>query len=171
MGRRECNRLFSSTIASGTLVRRFPTVHRIVSDKGTIRTSPTDYDDNYATCAETYATVRIYTGKNAPELVTAALRLTPSRLLNQESDTRPNGWLLSSKGAIDSLDVRRHVDWLLERIVDKRAELSSLQSEPGVWMDVFCYWRSTQGHGGPALSPKQMKTLADLNLTIGFDCY
>lgn len=142
-----------------------------MSDTDTIRNGPPDYSDDYATCAETYATLRIYTGRNTPQRVTAALGLTASRLLNQEGEARPNAWLLSSKGAIDSLDVRRHVDWLLVRIVDKRAELSSLQSEPGVWMDVFCYWRSTQGHGGPALSPNQMKTLADLNLSIGFDCY
>lgn len=96
----------------------------------------------------------------------------PNKLLSQAESEKPNnGWLLSSKGCIDSHDVRRHVDWLLERIADKRTELSNLQSEPSVWMDVFCYWRSTQGHGGPALSPKQMKILADLNLTIGFDCY
>jgi len=93
-------------------------------------------------------------------------------LLNESKDgAHLNGWLLSSKGTVDSLDVRRHVDWLLERIFDRRTELIALQSQPGVWMDFFCYWRPRDGHSGPSLSPKQMKTLADLNLTIGFDCY
>jgi len=143
-----------------------------VSDTSKGRSTSSGYSDDYATCAETYATLRVYTGKIPPQQVTADLRLSPSKLLNESEDrAHPNGWLLSSKGNVDSLDVRRHVDWLLQRIFDRRTELLALQNQPGVWMDVFCYWRSKDGHGGPSLSPKQMKALAELNLTIGFDCY
>ncbi len=136
------------------------------------RISHSDSDDAYATCAETYATLRIYTGEMLPARVSAVLRLEPSELLlKDEGRARLNGWFLSSKGRVESLDVRHHVDWLLDQIVPVQTELRELQSQPGAWMDVFCYWRSTQGHGGPSLNPKQMRLLADLNLQIGFDCY
>jgi hypothetical protein len=132
----------------------------------------TEYDDSYPTCAKTYAELRIYTGKMAPQCVSDALKVRPTKLLVAgEGEARLNGWFLSTLGQVESHDVRRHVDWLLQRITAEPIELQRLQSEPQVWMDVFCYWRSTQGHGGPMLSPKQMQALAELNLTIGFDCY
>jgi len=111
-------------------------LHSIVSDTNTVRSTPSDYSDDYATCAETYATLRVYTGKIPPKQVMADLRLRPTKLLSESKDgLHLNGWLLSSKGTVDSLDVRRHVDWLLERIFDRRTELLALQSQPGVWMD------------------------------------
>jgi hypothetical protein len=131
-----------------------------------------EYDDHYATCAATHATLRIFSGEMSPERVTAALCLAPSKMLFEGvGGARSNGWFLSSQDRVDSRDVRRHIDWLLERTIQARTQLCSLQDESGVSMDVFCYWRSTQGHGGPALNPKQMQLLADLNLTVGFDCY
>jgi len=107
-----------------------------------------------------------------PGHITTILQVDPSKSQWEDNDSAHlNGWFLSSKSRIDSRDVRRHVDWLLERISNKRREVLSLQSQVGIWMDVFCYWRSAQGQGGPTLSPKQMRILADLNLKIGFDCY
>ena len=132
----------------------------------------TAYDDAYPTCAETYATLRIYTGEMAPQAVSAALRLKPTKLLVAgKNGSQLNGWLLSSQTQVESRDVRRHLDWLLEQIVAAQEVLRRMQSEPDLWMDVFCYWRSTHGQGGPMLSPKQMQRLAELDLTIGFDCY
>ena len=110
----------------------------------------TTYDDAYPTCEETYAELRIYTGEAAPQRVAEALRLKPTTLLVAgESKARVNGWFLSTRGQVESRDVRRHVDWLLEQLLPRRLELHTLQAEPHLWMDVFCYWRSTQGHGGP----------------------
>jgi len=106
------------------------------------------------------------------EHITTVLQVNPTKSqLECENTAHLNCWFLSSKGHIDSRDIRRHVDWLLETIGNKRQELLDLQAHSGVRMDVFCYWRSTQAHGGPTLSPKQMSVLAALNLNIGFDCY
>jgi len=130
-----------------------------------------EYDDDYPTCAATYATLRIYTGKMPPEQVTGLLRLEPSKLQVEGAGAHLNGWFLSTKERVESRDIRRHVDWLLQQIFPLRSELAALQARPGIRMDVFCYWRSTQGHGGPLLTPKQMRPLANLDLEIGFDCY
>ena len=41
----------------------------------------------------------------------------------------------------------------------------------GYRMDIFCYWLSAGGHGGPTLSPAIMRRLGELGLEIGFDIY
>lgn len=82
-----------------------------------------------------------------------------------------NGWFLSSEDYVKSLDVRRHLDWLLMRLTPKREELLSIQHEPGMRMAVICVWHSRSGTGGPVLWPEQMSQLADLNLECGFDIY
>ena len=38
-------------------------------------------------------------------------------------------------------------------------------------MDIFCYWLSASGQGGPTLSPDLMRRLAEAELEIGFDVY
>lgn len=43
--------------------------------------------------------------------------------------------------------------------------------DSGAEVDVFCYWSSRCGHGGPTLSPTQMKGLAELGLDLGLDIY
>ena len=80
------------------------------------------------------------------------------------------GWFLTTEDMVVSKDLRRHVDWILERLTGKDELLKNLQAE-GNWMDIFCLWLSTEGHGGPTLSPSIMRRLAELELEIGFDLY
>jgi Domain of unknown function (DUF4279) len=136
------------------------------------RPTAAKHEDDYSTCQSTYATFRVYTGKTPPERVTCTLGIEPTELYaNSQDDAHVNGWMLSSKNQIDSRDVRQHIDWLLERLRGKQKLLHLLQAESGVSMDVFCYWNSAQGQGGPSLDAEQMRQLADLNLDISFDCY
>ena len=71
---------------------------------------------------------------------------------------------------MSSLDSRRHIDWLLERLLPVSAELTGLRRD-GVAMDIFCYWVSRDGHGGPTLSPRQMRDLVTLELDCDWDVY
>jgi len=115
------------------------------------------YVDDYPTCAATYATLRIYTGETKPEIVTDSLQVKASKILRKgEAGARLNGRFLSSKGLIDSRDLRKHLDWVLEQIRGKDSELRVLQTTPGMRMDVSCYWAG-HGHGGPTFSPSQMR--------------
>lgn len=135
----------------------------------------TEYDDRYATCARTCATLRVYCGVDSPESITEKLGIEPSSIQpaeqRQEGRTdRPAAWFLTSEHQVDSRDVRRHVDWLLSRLRGTSAAFEALRQR-GVRADVFCYWLSASGHGGPILSPKQMSALSELELEIGFDVY
>jgi len=134
-----------------------------------------EYNDDYPTCASTYATLRIYPGGISLDEITAILRLPPS--FAQTAETRPpgvknkpSGWFLSSKGSVESKDVRRHLDWLLDQIADKASIFDALRND-GVRSDISCCWISARGHGGPSLWPRQMAILGSLGLEIWFDVY
>ncbi len=138
-----------------------------------------DYDDGYATCAKTYATLRIYPGSIDPSEVTRRLEITPSVIRrkgerrkkdNPRSVSKINAWFLTSQSTVISKDTRRHIDWLIDQVVPRKDALLTLQQE-GVAMDISNYWLSQHGDGGPALSPKQMTGLIELNLEIWWDCY
>src|SRR6185369_4481453 len=83
---------------------------------------------------------------------------------------KKSGWSLSTKGVLTSLDARHHFDWILERIRGKKEAFSVLHSR-GYLVDVCCRWDSKSGHGGPTLSPSQMRDLAELEIELWFDVY
>jgi len=144
-------------------------------------TRRTPYDDSYGTCERTDAKLRIYSGAMVPEEVTNRLKIKPTwtqtvgetfrNSLERERIASINGWFLSSEGMVSSLDLRRHLDWLLERLIPAKQELLELQKLSGVSMDISCIWWSAYGHGGPILWPEQMSRMSELNLECGFDLY
>lgn len=139
----------------------------------------TPYDDLYATCEFTYAELRIYPGTLDPISVTQSLGIPPTSTMTKGERTvnslgrerihPKNGWFLSSEKEVLSKDVRRHLDWLLNKLEPARYELEMLQQTPEVRMDINCIWWSAYAQGGPTLWPEQMAKLAELNLECGFD--
>jgi hypothetical protein len=139
------------------------------------------YDDGNPSCRETFATFRVAHESLAPESITRDLGLEPSAAhrkgdlmypKNPASDHRHRSgqWSLSTNGRVESRDLRRHVVWLLDRLEPKRAALVRLQCD-GFRIDIFCFWCSAAGQGGPMLDPNQMGRLASLALPIVFDVY
>ena len=139
------------------------------------------YNDEYPTCAKTYATLCIYPEEIDPPIVTHHLGIEPSNWQRKgkaiELDGRPlprvailNSWSLTSKGQVDSRDSRRHIDWLLDQLDPKAEAIDTLQ-EMGCRMVISCFWASRSGHGGPMLPPTQMKRLGKLNIELWFDFY
>ena len=126
------------------------------------------YDDNYPTCEETFATLRFYNGTESPEVITNTLGIKPTKSQSTE-EKKLSGWFLRSKNNVDSKDVRRHIDWILDQISELESEVIQLQTD-GWHADINCYWVSI-GHGGPVLDPSQMERLSKFKLTCGFDVY
>ena len=140
-----------------------------------------EYDDNYGTCADTYATLRIYHDDLDLKQISRLLNLTPTEA-HRKGDTqrgrrtghittlRIGSWLLRSDGAIDSRDSRRHVDWILDQLEGKAAIFETLRRQ-GCRTEIGCFWVSACGHGGPTLSPHQSRRLAELGLEFSYDIY
>lgn len=135
----------------------------------------TEYNDDYPTCSSTFATLCIYPGIVSVDEVTMRLALAPSS--SQAEETRPPGvkdrpaaWFLTSKGVVESKDIRRHLDWILNQLADKSRVFDALRDD-GALACISCYWATAVGHGGPSLWPTQMAILASLGLEISFDFY
>jgi Domain of unknown function (DUF4279) len=136
-----------------------------------------EYDDAYPTCERTYATLCIYLPDQCnPGTITNILGIKPTRIqikgeVHQGAVKQwPSAWFLSSEGCIESKDVRRHVDWLIEHLASKEGIIHKLQAM-GSKISISCYWLSSKGNGGPALSPITMRRLAELEIEIWFDVY
>lgn len=131
------------------------------------------YNDDYKTCSTTYATLRII--GLSPDEVTLRLGLSPTDSfvrgdVRNAAPMRHDGWFLSSKDAVDSKDVRRHLDWILDQLATQRDALRVLVDH-GAKIDITGYWVSAHGHGGPIISAVQLKKLADLEIDVSFDVY
>lgn len=137
--------------------------------------------DEDASCAETFVTFRLFKEDLNPDDVSRLLGLDASGVQRKGEPQYPKnpdsllrfrsgGWLLSTKGHVESRDLRRHVEWLLGRLEPQREALLRLSRE-GCAMDLFCFWLSAGGQGGPELDAVLMGRLADLSLPIRFDIY
>jgi hypothetical protein len=134
------------------------------------------YNDDYPTCEETYATLRIYHDDLNPDDVSSRLRLVPSdsqkkgQILQAQREAPVGAWFLSSQDHVPSRDVGRHIVWIIDQLSGREAMLKALQDE-GYQIDLFCFWASANGHGGPELTHEIMQRLSSLKLNLGFDVY
>lgn len=136
----------------------------------------TDYDDSYATCIETYSTLRVFSDDIAPEEITRVLQIEPSESF-QKGDNfshgklrrKTNGWFYSTEKLCDSKDTRRHIDLVLSMLEGKEQAVHRFQLQ-GCELDITSYWVST-GQGGPWLMPQQMLKLGSLGIEVSWDIY
>lgn len=118
----------------------------------------TPYNDEYPACERACAQLLIYPGEMDPALVTQQLNLEPTSIqrmgevirnsLGRERSISLNGWFLSSEGKSSSMDLRHHLDWLLEKLAPRREALIALQDIRCLTMGINCIWWSASGQGG-----------------------
>lgn len=136
----------------------------------------TPINDEYPTCERTEATLAIY--NIDPDLVSKKIGVSPTSTQKKGiPKVMPNGslhigtidnWLLSSEDYVSSKDLRRHLDWILDKIEPFAEQLKELQQLPDVKMAIRVVWWSADGGGGPTLWPEQMERMAKLNLECTF---
>lgn len=128
-----------------------------------IEVKTVSYNDEYPTCQYTHATLRVAHRDLEPSSVWTTLQLDPDFM-------GPKAWSMTSENRVVSKDVRRHIDWLLDRLEGREEAIRTLQDK-GVEMSVYCLWVSKYGQGGPMLNPETMRRLADLQFELGFEIY
>lgn len=136
------------------------------------------YDDELMSCRETYSTLRIFSDDILAAEISSVLMLEPTwSYLKGEAISprvprpRPeHGWMLSSERHVHSRDTRRHIDWILDQLEPCSAAFENLISR-GASVDIFSYWSSARGQGGPVLSPPQLARLARFRLECSYDIY
>ncbi|HEX2672673.1 MAG TPA: DUF4279 domain-containing protein, partial [Polyangiaceae bacterium] len=118
--------------------------------------APLAYEDDYASCAVTYATLRIFSDELTPDHISGELGIQPTRSFRRGEPISPrverprpeHGWLLCTDGLVSSRDTRRHIDWLLDNIGPK-AEAFGRITNGGSRSDIYSFWVSARGQGGP----------------------
>lgn len=113
-----------------------------------------------------------------PDEVTDILGVVPTEIqrageLRSEKTKKvhkTSGWFLSTEGVLNSLDARHHLDWLLDRIANKRNQIEALKKRQYL-VDVCVRWDSKSGHGGPTLSQNQLLGFGNLGVEVWFDVY
>jgi hypothetical protein len=136
------------------------------------------YKDDYQTCEETFASLRIAHEALDPDDISNQLGLAPTWSLRKGEARGESGvpaptgvWGLSTEGVIESRDLRRHLDSILDALDGKDGILENLRDK-GYKMDIWCLWVSTPySGGGPTISPHNMARLANLGLELVFDFY
>lgn len=137
-----------------------------------------DYDDDYATCAETYATLRILSHTVPAELIAQAMQVAPTRSFAKGDHfgvdggniRQQTGWFWSTHEMSTSRDTRRHLDLVIQMLETKTKVILDLQAM-GCKIDIVNYWVSKDGEGGPLIEPYQMRRLAELDLPVWWDVY
>jgi hypothetical protein len=82
-----------------------------------------------------------------PDEITKILKVEPSetqragepRSSKSKKLNKASGWFISTKGILNSLDSRHHLDWILEKVATKEKELKRFQSR-GYLVDVCVRW-------------------------------
>jgi len=134
-----------------------------------------EYDHTYATCQETYSTLRIFCEGVTASDITNFLGVVPTKSFEKgESHShtlrrRTNGWFLSTQDLSDSKDTRYHIDLILGFLEGKAGAIDELRAR-GCEIDITSYWVSS-GQGGPELRPDQMVKLGAMGITVWWDVY
>jgi hypothetical protein len=134
-------------------------------------------EDDYSTCQRTDATLAIY--HVDPDLITHKLGIKPTSCMKKgapnimpsgvERIGRINNWMLSSENEVKSKDLRRHLDWVLDKIEPASKQLFELQQLPDVRMVLHCsWWGGAPGGAGPMFWPIHIERMAKLNVEVWF---
>jgi len=138
-----------------------------------------EYNDSYPTCANTDCLFRLSSDEISPDKITEILGVTPTSIRvkgelrnpkRPESVNISNCWYLGSKNHITSKDCRRHLDWIIENLIDKKEQIYKL-NKMGVEMSICCTWESAENQGGPAMNPDQMGPLAELGIPVWWEVW
>jgi hypothetical protein len=133
------------------------------------------YIHDFASCSRTYATLCIYHNFEDSKNITDLLELTPSRAhnvgdLRHKRTAQTSGWFLGTKDILTSRDLRAHIEWILDALVNKKEQLNSLL-ESGHELWISCFWESASGNGGPILDHEVITYLSEFPLELHFDVW
>src|SRR5262245_26061186 len=117
-------------------------------------------------CSRTFASLRV-SGRNLDcERVAAWAGVEATEVMQREA--RDDVWLYSSEDKVRSTDLEVHIAHVISGVArgDEAAALPS-----GGACDVFCFWESLHGHGGPVLSHGILERLGSAGIALSIDFY
>ncbi len=135
---------------------------------------------NNPNCSKCYASLRLFGDNIVPDDISKLLGVIPNyKVVKGKEVISPSGkqriaptgcWILNSEQN-KSTDLDEHINWLLDQV--SRTEYPvALRHIVGVEkMDIFCYWSSATGQGGPEFLVETLCRLSSMGLKLGLDIY
>ena len=128
-------------------------------------------------CQRTWATFRLGGTLLDPDEISTRLGIQPSHA-HKRGDQRghkgtwPKGiWTLTSEDQVQSTDLQQHIEWLLDQLEPVQPTIDMLVTGQHLEADVFCFWESATGQGGPMFSANFLERFARLHVDLGLDIY
>lgn len=112
-----------------------------------------------------------------PQDVTDSLELNPSMSFKQgdwrnESDRwKHNFWSLSSKNKVQSNDLARHLEWLINQLEPEKPRFLDILKEENIDAEISCFWILPTDHENLSLPPELVKNISELGLGLNIDLY
>jgi len=114
------------------------------------------------TCQRTYASLRIQHPTESCEDLSKVLGIPAS-------NAGERCWVFSTECSTNP-ELDDHLFLILKALENKERQIKELQ-EDGYQIDIFSYWLSKNGHGGPDIKPATMLGLGKLDIQLGIDFY
>lgn len=137
-------------------------------------TQPDRFNHDFPSCSMTYSSLCIYHQSADPLEITKLLQIEPDESQKAGDLRRPgkvakiSGWFLRTKDICTSKDVRAHIEFILSKLDSKKIELQKLV-DTSYEIQIWVFWVSAAGNGGPYLDHQFMKRLADFPIDLNFD--
>lgn len=139
---------------------------------------PTDYNPLWPTTSRVAAKLLVHSRIMGLDEISSALDLTPTSAhpaaphlpagdRRREFRRTTNTWAFTSEDDVSSMDIRDHLDWLLERIGPRQDSLAAVRAGGKAQASIVVSY-ALLGTGGPSLWPKQMRRIADLDMELSF---
>src|SRR5262249_24962977 len=107
------------------------------------------YRDDYSSCRETWVQFQVTSPDLEAEEISKLLAAEPT---STEKDRSGTVWLIESTDIVTSRDIRRHLDWLADRLRSAEPGLRELRRRADVYIAVLCWWEGDGFPHGPTLS-------------------
>jgi hypothetical protein len=130
-------------------------------------------------CEYTHASFRLVGDELIPATIENRTNLTGD-FSSRQNDLRrgrvgrtvrqPTGvWYISSEGRVGSTSLERHLSYLLEIVEPAKRHLLDVIEEQSLRADMFCYWVSATGQGGPEIGSDTLRRISELGASLGFE--
>lgn len=84
----------------------------------------------------------------------------------------PHGyWELNSKEFVDSTDLAKHLEWLVEQFESINIILIELANQPEIDVEISCFWVLPSTNSNLNLSSHLLSKLASLGLQVNLDIF
>lgn len=112
-----------------------------------------------------------------PNNVTTYLGIIPTKsfskgeLRSTGEKWKGNFWCLRSQDKVDSNDLVKHIEWLIDQLGSRKEKIKELIHQGGIYGEISCFWIMPSDHGDIVLTQNIIKKISEFEVEVSFDIY